>query len=301
VQLRLLEYFVVLARERHFARAAQACRVTQPTLSAGLAALEEQMGKRLVVRDRRFTGLTPEGDALLPWAQQILAACESMKAAVETSKGPLRGELRLGAIPASMPVVGHFGKALCAAYPEVSLSIRSLTSREIERGLAAFELDAGLTYLDHEAPAHMLAVPLYSERPIFVASSETPFLPTAPVSWRDIAALPLCLLHQGMQNRRILDLHLAGLNIALRPRVTADSYIALLAMVKSGGFAAIMPDSYATLLPAWARILPLETPLPPSRIGLIVPERTPVAPLGLVATAVAKHLALPAEFARYDR
>lgn len=298
MQLRLLDYFVTLAREQHFARAAQACRVTQPTLSAGISALEEQLGKRLVIRERRFVGLTPEGTALLPWAQQILAACESMKAAVETGKGPLKGELRLGAIPASMPVVGHFGKALCAAHPEVSLTIRSLTSREIEHGLAAFELDAGVTYLDHEAPAHMLGVPLYQERSVFVAAADAPFLPGDPPSWEAVAEMPLCLLHQGMQNRRILDLHLAGLGIALRPRATADSYVALLAMVRSGSFAAIVPDSYAALLPEWARVMPFATPLPPSRIGLIVPERSPAAPLGLAAVSVAKRVQLPPEFSR---
>ena len=53
MQLRLLRYFTALAREQHFARAAEACGVTQPTLSSGIAALEEQFGRRLVARDRR--------------------------------------------------------------------------------------------------------------------------------------------------------------------------------------------------------------------------------------------------------
>ncbi len=64
MQIRLLRYFVALAREEHFARAAATCNVTQPTLSAGIATLEEQLGKRLVMRDRRYIGLTPEGAAM---------------------------------------------------------------------------------------------------------------------------------------------------------------------------------------------------------------------------------------------
>lgn len=76
MQMRLLEYFVALAREGHFARAAAACNVTQPTLSAGIVALEEQLGKRLVERDRRYIGLTEEGRAALPWAQQAIAMIE---------------------------------------------------------------------------------------------------------------------------------------------------------------------------------------------------------------------------------
>jgi DNA-binding transcriptional LysR family regulator len=296
VQLRLLQYFVTLAKEQHFARAAQQCNVTQPTLSSGIAALEEQLGKRLVVRDRRFVALTPEGIALLPWAQQILAACESMKAAVATDTGPVRGELRLGAIPASMPVIGYFAEALRHACPEVSLMVRSLTSREIERALGAFELDAGITYLDHEAPSHVLSMPLYAERLMYVVGPGFMEGTEGPISWREVASEPLCLLHQGMQNRRILDLHLSRLDIAVRPQATADSYVALLAMVHSGAFATIMPSSYGALLPGWARILDFDQPLAPTRIGVIVPDRTPQAPLSLAAAMIAERLRLPGDF-----
>ena len=68
MQIRTIEYFVALARERHFGRAAAACGVTQPTLSSGIGALEDELGVRLVLRDRRFAGLTVEGEAALPWA-----------------------------------------------------------------------------------------------------------------------------------------------------------------------------------------------------------------------------------------
>ena len=94
MNLRLLEYFVAVARERHFARAAAACNVSQPTLSAGIAALEEQLGRRLIQRDRRFTGLTDEGRAALPWAQQAIAMIEGLEHAAELAHGPLTGTLR---------------------------------------------------------------------------------------------------------------------------------------------------------------------------------------------------------------
>lgn len=299
MQLRLLDYFVALAREKHFARAAEACNVTQPTLSAGIAALEEQVGKRLVHRERRFIGLTPEGHAMLPWAQQLIATYEGMSHAVETARGPLRGALRLGAIPASAPVIGYLARTLAASYPEVSFSIRSLTSREIEHGLANFELDAGLTYLDHEPLAHVVSVPLYAERSMFVARRGMGFDDRDSIAWSEVLDTPLCLLHQGMQNRRILDAHLAARGLTLHPRAVADSYVALLAMVESGGFTTIMPDSYGTLVTPleWARLLPFSEPVPRSRIGLIVADRTPLAPLALAALSVAGTLRLPPSFA----
>jgi DNA-binding transcriptional LysR family regulator len=292
MQLRGLRYFVTLASEQHFARAADRCGITQPTLSAALSALEQELGKRLVERDRRYVGLTPEGRALLPWAQQMLAAHEGMVHAVEAIGGPIHGEFRLGAIPAAMPAVGPLTEALLAAHPGLSLSIRSFTSREIVRGLNAFELDAGLTYLDHEPPADMLGVPLYGERYMFVARREAGFDDHGRISWEEAAATPLCLLHQGMQNRRILDAALSVRGLAIAPRATSDSYVALLALVRSGGFATIMPDSYATMLEAlgWARFIPFEGEQAASRIGLIVVDRAPLNPLSAAALTVARHV-----------
>lgn len=295
MHLRLLRYFTALAREGHFARAAEACGITQPTLSAGIATLEEQFGRRLVVRDRRYIGLTPEGQAMLPWAQQLVAVFEGMAHAMDAMAGPIRGEFRLGAIPAALPVVGHLAAALLALHPELSLSVRSMTSREIERGLDEFELDAGLTYLDHEPPADMLASPLYAEHYIFLAHAEGAFAGRKDISWAAAAQADLCLLHQGMQNRRILDARIAERGLALHPRATADSYVTLLAMVQAGGFATIMPDSYLALLPGldWAQILPFDDPAPASRIGLIVPNRSPIGPLAGAALAVARKVRLP--------
>ncbi|ATE66447.1 LysR family transcriptional regulator [Rhizorhabdus dicambivorans] len=299
MQLRLLRYFTTLAREGHFARAAEACGVTQPTLSAGIVALEEQFGRRLVQRERRYIGLTAEGQAMLPWAQQLVAVFEGMAHAMEAMAGPIHGEFRLGVIPAAMPVIGYVARALLDLHPQLTLSARSLTSREIERGLAGFELDAGLTYLDHEPPVDMLTAPIYAERYIFLARAGGGFDGRKTIGWGEAAAADLCLLHQSMQNRRILDARIAERGLALSPRATADSYVALLAMVQAGGFATIMPDSYLALLPglSWARVLPFDDPAAASRIGLIVPNRTPIGPLAGAALAVARRVKLPDGFA----
>lgn len=293
MNLRTLRYFVTLVREGHFARAAEQCGITQPTLSAALSALEAEVGKQLVVRDRRYVGLTAEGEAVLPWARQMLAAHDGMAHAVEAVDGTIRGEFRLGAIPAATPAVGPFAGALLKANPGLSLSVRSLTSREIERGLGAFELDAGLTYLDHEPPGEVFAVPLYVERYVFVTTDSAGFDARGDIGWAEVVSFPLCLLHQGMQNRRILDACLAGQGLAITPRATADSYAALLALVQSGAFATIMPDSYRTMIEGlpWARLWPITGDQPANRIGLIVPSRLPLNPLSGVALAAAREAA----------
>lgn len=297
MQTRLLEYFLALEREGHFSRAAACCNVSQPTLSAGVATLESQLGKRLIDRSRKFIGLTPEGEAILPWARQLVAAAQALERAAETARGPLTGELRLGAIPAAMPVIGCLAEAMLLRHPGLNISVRALTSRQIERDLAAYELDAGITYLDFEPPAHALAVPLYVERTILVSAAGGVPIPD-PLDWVDVARLPLCLLHQGMQNRRILDSRLAARGFALRPQVTADSYVALLSLVQQGRLCSIIPDSHSGLLEglSWVRTQPLPDQGEGSRVGVIISDRAPMGPQAQAVLSVANELRLPPGF-----
>jgi DNA-binding transcriptional LysR family regulator len=294
MHLRQLRYFVAIARLGHFANAAAECGVSQPTLSAGLSALEQEFGHRLVERDRRFIGLTSHGEAMLPWAEQILGAVSSMANSMAASSAQVSGEFSLAAIPAALPLVGLFGEALLSQHPGLSLSVRSATSREIERALNAFECDAGLTYLDHEPPGNVLSVPLHAERYLFVARAGAGFDHRQNIGWDEVAAQQLCLLHQGMQFRRILDARMGVQGIAIRPRAVADSYVTLFDLVRSAGFCTIVPDTYASLLAGleWVRFMPLEDAGEQRRIGLVVVNRTPLSPLSSAALAVARGFAL---------
>lgn len=284
MQLQHLRYFVALARHRHFAEAANVCSVSQPTLSAGLAALEQQLGKRLIDRDRRFIGLTEHGEAILPWAEQALGAVRGLSQAAAASAQALTGEFRLYAIPAALPLVGPFGEVLLRAHPGLSMSVQTGTSREIEHGLLANDFDAGLTYLDHEPPANMLTAPLHNEQYRFIARHGTGFDDRQSISWEEAAALPLCLLHQGMQYRRILDRQFALHGLSVNPAVIADSYISVFSLVRSGTFMSIVPDGYARLMQGieWCRFLALEPTADTRRVGLVVVNRDP---LGTMARA----------------
>lgn len=292
VNLQHLRFFTALARERHFAAAAAACGVSQPTLSAGIRVLEQQLGKRLIDRDRRFVGLTEHGAAILPWAQQVLGTVRGLRQAADALSVAVQGEFRLAAIPAALPLTGPFAKALLALHPGLTLSVHAGTSREIERGLAANTFDAGLTYLDHEPPANGLTVPLHEENYLFVARRGGRFDGLAAIDWADVAALRLCLLHQGMQFRRILDRQFADRGLSASPIAIADSYVALLAMVQAGDFATILPAAYAHLMAGqdWCVFLPFAQPAEPRRIGLVVVERDPLGPLARAGLLAAQAL-----------
>src|SRR6201992_3155159 len=106
VIVRYLEYLVALARERHFARAAAACNVTQPALSAGIKQLEESLGVLIVERRQRFVGFTPEGERVLAWAQRALADYRGLEQELSESRDGLIGQLRIGGIPVGLPAPG---------------------------------------------------------------------------------------------------------------------------------------------------------------------------------------------------
>jgi DNA-binding transcriptional LysR family regulator len=292
MQLQHLRYFVALARHRHFAEAANDCGVSQPTLSAGLAALEHYLGKRLIERDRRFIGLTEHGEAILPWAEQALGAVRGLSQAAASSAQALTGEFRLYAIPAALPLVGPFGEELLRTNPGLSMSVQTGTSREIEHGLLANDFDAGLTYLDHEPPTNMLTAPLHNEQYRFIARLGSGFDDRSTISWEEAASLPLCLLHQGMQYRRILDREFAQRGLSVTPAVIADSYISMFSLVRSGAFMSIVPDGYARLMAGlnWCCFLTVEPAAMLRRVGLVVVNRDPLGTMARAGLTAAQQL-----------
>lgn len=291
MQLQNLRYLVALARMRHFGGAAESCGVSQPTLSAGLAALEQELGKRLVDRDRRFIGLTPQGEAILPWAEQALGAIRGLGQAAESSAQALSGEFRLFTIPAALPLVGPFGEALLRSHAGLTLSVTSGTSREIENGLTANEFDAGLTYLDHEPPADMLAAPMHSEQYVAIAAHGGQLDGLDAVRWETLAGMPLCLLHQGMQYRRILDQEFAQRGLSTSPRAIADNYVTMYTLVRSGAFVSIVPDAYARLMAGldWCRSVPIKPRAATRRLGLVVVNRNPLGAMARAGLTIAQQ------------
>src|SRR4029079_13912426 len=120
-----LEFLLALARERHFGHAAEGCGVTQPTLSAGIKQLEEQMGVLLVNRGSRFQSFTPEGEKVLEWARRIVGDTRAMRAEINSLRGGLTAELRLGATPPALARVESLTTPFRLRHPNVRFTIMS--------------------------------------------------------------------------------------------------------------------------------------------------------------------------------
>ena len=159
-----LEFLLALAREQHFGRAAEACGVTQPTLSAGVKQLEDSFGVLLVNRGSRFQDFTPEGERVLDWARRIVGDSRAMREEVHALKHGLTGRLRIAAIPMALAMIETLTTLYHERHPGVQFTVLSYNSTEIFRLLENLEIDAGVTYLDGEPIGRVTGVPLYRER-----------------------------------------------------------------------------------------------------------------------------------------
>ena len=130
----------------------------------------------------------------------------------------LTGDLHFGAIPAAMPMAPLVTSAFCRSYPLVTLKVLSLSSIEIQRGLDAAELKAGLTYLDNEPLRNVQAHPMHGEQYMLLTPTGGQFDGMRAASWREAATLPLCLLTSVRRNRTRFTVRFRFVHVAIPNR-----------------------------------------------------------------------------------
>jgi DNA-binding transcriptional LysR family regulator len=296
-----LEFVLALARERHFGRAAEACGVTQPTLSAGLKQLEDTLGVRLVDRGSRFQGFTAEGERVLDWARRIVGDSRALRQEINALKKGLSGHLRIAAIPTSLPMVAALTTPFRARHPSVSFTIVSRTSISILTQIENLDVDVGITYLDNEPLGRVKSFPLYQESYLLLTGKDGPFAEKSKATWKEAAKLPLCLLSPDMQNRRIIDRLLAQAGEPTTPSLESDSATALVAHVRTGSWSTIVPRQFAAMFDLTnVKAIPLGEPDVSLTVGLVVVERDPLTPL--IAAFLSEARLLTAEpFSQSER
>lgn len=287
-----LEFFIAVAREQSFSRAAEVCGVTQPTLSAGIKQLEEMLGVLLVNRSSRFHGLTPEGNRVLEWAKRIVGDARAMRQDVRRLKSGLVGHLKIAAVPTALTMVAALTTPFRAKHPGCRFSVMSMTSLQILEALDNLEIDAGITYLDNEPLGTVRSLPLYTEEYRLLTSVGSPFAERERVTWAEVGQIPLCLLTPDMQNRRIIDQLLTSAGNQPAPTLESNSVIALYAHVRTGRWASIMAEKLVSTLDVAEpiRSIPIVEPQAVHQIGLIVPRREPMTPLAAALYGEAKFL-----------
>ncbi|MWD26316.1 LysR family transcriptional regulator [Aquicoccus sp. SCR17] len=276
-----LEMLIALAKERHFGRAALSLGITQPTLSAGIRQLEDQLGVKLVSRGSRFGGLTPEGQRALVWARRIVGDARQLRDEMQFSREGLSGHLRLAVIPTALTWASRLATAFADRHPNVTFSVLSRSSVDILEMLDNLDCDAGISYLDNEPLGRVTTQFLYRETYRLICREDHPLAGRESVGWAELEGARLCLLTPDMQNRRIINRHFMEAGITPAAMIESNSTVVLVSNALQG-WATILPTDLGDFLATDAslRSIPLTggVAAPPS-VGLIAPHQEPYTPV----------------------
>ena len=193
-----LEYILAVARYGHFGRAAEACNVTQPTLSAMIGKLEEEIGAKLFDRNRQPICPTPVGERVVQQAREVLEQADSIKDIVLEEKQSLGGVFRVGILPTIAPyLLPRFFPQMMKKYPTLDIRVREMKTYQIKDALLQGDIDAGIL-ATIEGLEEYEQTTLFYEKYIGYVSREDALFKKEMIRTADVAASrELWLLDEG--------------------------------------------------------------------------------------------------------
>jgi LysR family transcriptional regulator, hydrogen peroxide-inducible genes activator len=265
-----LRYVVAVAEARHFGQAAERCHVSQPSLSASVKNLEEELGVTLFERGKRGVFLTEAGEQIVAQARRALEEAERVRTVARQGRDPLKGVLRLGIIHTIAPyLLPDLVTALRRTAPEMPLDVEENTTANLDRMLKGGELDAVILALPYGGPG-IEAVPLYEEAFSVAAPAKHALARKKAIAVEDLDAGELLLLPVGHCFRdQVLD----ACNEFSRPPEAGrqgNSLETLRSMVASGLGVTVLPATALTARHANPLVKAIEftAPCPVRRVAL---------------------------------
>ncbi|HEX3841638.1 MAG TPA: LysR substrate-binding domain-containing protein [Acidimicrobiales bacterium] len=253
-QLHQLEYFVAVAEDRHFTRAAERLHVAQPSVSAQIRQLERSLGSPLFHRGPGGVTLTDAGELLLPLARRALADVSELVEGISDLDGLRRGRVVIGATPSLSTTLlpaalGRFHRH----HPGVSLAVTEQGSRHLVDGLASGALDVALAILPLDQPL-LVSVTLAVEELVVVTSVDHPLASRRRVEIADLWQVPLVMFRDGYDLKTVT--LRAFREAGLEPMVALEGgeMEGVLALVGEGLGAAIVPSIVALAQPNLHRL-----------------------------------------------
>lgn len=268
MEFRHLRYFIALAEELHYGRAAQRLAISQPPLSVAIQQLEASVGARLFDRDSKGVRLTPAGEAFRASAQALLERAEAACAQAREVQAGEVGRLRLGFVGSTLfNGLSAWLQAFQAAHPKVEVVVVELNSQDQIEALLGEELDLGLVHTDRLPPS-LAARPLYSE----------PFLACLPAGHPAAgqARLPLAALSEQpfilFSRKGSPDYHARIVEICRQhgfyPRLQHEGrhWLSVVSLVAHGLGVSIVPAAFERSGIQGAVFRPLAEPIEPSAV-----------------------------------
>ena len=195
--LQQLEYILAVNQFRHFAKAAEYCRVTQPTLSAMIQKLEEELDTRIFDRSQQPVCPTPVGIHIIEQAQNILVQANRIKNIIEEEKHSLTGTFKLGILPTVAPyLLPRFFPQLMKKYPNLDIRVVEMKTNDIKKALQTGEIDAGIV-ASLAGMEELQQTPLFYEQFFAYVSREDALFNNEVIRTSDLNGEQLWLLDEG--------------------------------------------------------------------------------------------------------
>lgn len=273
MELRQLEYFVAVADERHFTRAANRLLISQSGLSASIRALERELGAPLFVRNTRRVELTDLGKAMLVEARKALASVVAVKQAAAAVSGVVRGTLSVGTEQCIGIDVPALLARFHAAHPKVEIHLSHAGSARLAGEVGAGRLDVAFVATPGSAPEGVRLICLAEEPMVLLGHPEHPLAGTLP-DWPDLADETFVDFHPDWGARQVTDQAFAEAGVPRRVRLEVSDVHTLLDLVNHGLGLAMVPRPMAAKPEAAAlAVLRLPGGAPPVwRVSVAVPD-----------------------------
>ncbi|MBT9523040.1 MAG: hydrogen peroxide-inducible genes activator [Dechloromonas sp.] len=269
-----MRYIVALARERHFGRAADACHVSQPTLSVALKKVEGQLGSPLFERGASDVRITPLGERIVAQATRVLEEAVKLEEIAEATGEPLSGQLRVGIIYTIAPyLLPQLIPALSKQAPKMPLFLKEDFTANLIPALKAGELDVIVIALPFAEPG-LVAQPVYDEPFRIVVPASHPWASRSDVNGDELDGQNLLLLGQGncFRDQVLESCPRLSAPDALEHSLEGSSLETIRYMVASGAGVAVMPSTAADPLISkepMVKVLPFAGIQPKRTVGLV--------------------------------
>jgi DNA-binding transcriptional LysR family regulator len=278
MELRQLEYFVAVAEEANFTRAAERVHISQSGVSAQVRRLEQELGATLIDRSGRTATLTAAGEAALDHAREVLGAARAVRQAVDDVSGVLRGRLDIGMVSGCtmtplFDALASFG----TAHPGIELSLTEDSSDRLSERVRAGDIDVALIGAAGHTPDELEAFTIVSERLVAAAPAGHPLADREDsCTLAEVTAYPLVCMPAGTGVRAVLDAACARYRLVPEIALVASAPDAVADLAQRGLGVAILSESMEAAQDGRLQALPIADVDIPSILALVWrPEPSP--------------------------
>lgn len=274
MELRQLEYFIAVAEECHFTRAAKRMHVAQSGLSASIRSLERELGAALFLRNTRRVELTAAGRAFLAEARRAVSATDAAREAVSAVQGLLRGTLAIGSLQCLHAV--HLPEILAGfltVHPGLDIQLRHGGSTELVEDVRAGQLDLAFVCRPEQAADDLLVTPLACEPLVLTCALKHPLAEAIEIDPAELRAERFVDFQPGWGTRDLADRVLAAAGVDRRVALEVTDIHSLLDLVACGLGVALVPQSFSKKTDQ-ARFIALAGPIPPWETAAVTANPT---------------------------